>query len=272
MSTEEILDSNKDQVLPALKHGEMGTVLSVKVLEKKTRPPSRYTEGLLIEDMKNAGKYVEDSTLRAVLKEVSGLGTSATRDSILETLKSHQYLTPSGKYLIPTEKGEALITWLDTHCPELADVALTARWEAQLDVIAARGGGINFEAEIATKVREIVTTLRQAAPITRSALENKSMNTPQPQGERRASKPTPKMLEFAGKIAAKLGFKLTPEIVDDFEKCRAYIDANIAAANKPTDKQIKYATSIAERKGAAVPVEALADGRLLSKWIDENKG
>jgi len=271
VAKEDLADSAKDQVLPALQHGEQAVVVSAKVLEKKTRPPARYTEGLLIEDMKNAGKYVEDTTLRAVLKEVSGLGTSATRDSILETLKTHQYLGVSGKYLIPTEKGEALIRWLELHCSELADVALTARWEAQLDIIAARGGGAQFEAEIASKVREIVTTLRQAAPIPRAASENKSMNN-ETTGERRASKPTPKMLEFAQRIALKLGHKLPPETVDDFEKTRAYIDANLAAANKPTDKQLKFATSIAERKSATIPADALADGRALSKWIDDNKG
>jgi DNA topoisomerase-3 len=267
-------ESSKDQLLPPLKNGELGTVLAVRVLEKKTRPPPRYTEGLLIEDMKNAGKYVDDPALRAVLKEVSGLGTSATRDSIIEVLKHHQYLTVSGKHLIPTDKGESLIRWLETHCAELADIALTARWEAELDAIATRGGGGAFELAIANRVREIVTTLRPAAPIPRSAAstENKKMTEPQTGASaRRPSKPTPKMLEYAQKIATKLGQKLTPEIVDDFDQCRAYIDANKEAASRPTEKQLNFAKQIAERKGAQIPAEALADGRLLSKWIDDNK-
>lgn len=248
-------------------------MLAVRVLEKRTRPPARYTEGLLIEDMKNAGKYVDDGALRTVLKEVSGLGTSATRDSIIEILKTHQYLTLSGKYVIPTEKGEALIRWLNTHCAELADVALTARWEAELDAVASRGGGPAFETAIVNRVREIVTTLRQAAPIPRAAAtENKKMNEPQQNAPApRASKPTPKMLEYAQKIAMRLGQELPPEAANDFEKCRAYIDENKEAASRPTEKQLNFAKTISERKGVTIPDDALADGRKLSKWIDDNK-
>jgi DNA topoisomerase-3 len=273
MATEPLADSTKDQVLPTLRDGELGRVLAVRVLEKKTRPPSRYTEGLLIEDMKNAGKYVEDSALRAVLKEVSGLGTSATRDSIIETLKHHKYLQTSGKYITPTDKGEGLIAWLDHHCPELADVALTARWEAGLDVVAAKGGGLKFEAEIVQKVLAIVTTLRQAAPLTRTAAstENKSMDNNETGGERRSNKPTPKMLDYARRIADKLGQKLAADIAESFDACRAFIDANAQAANRPSDKQHSFARNIAERKGATIPPEALAEGRVLSKWIDDNK-
>lgn len=270
-------DSSQDQDLPPLKDGELAQVLEVRVLEKKTRPPSRYTEGLLIEDMKGAGKHVEDAALKAILKEVSGLGTSATRDSIIEVLKHHGYVKLSGKHLIPTEKGEALIHYLDAHCPELTDIALTARWEAQLDVIAQRGGGTVFEQQVANRVREIVSTLRQAAPIPRSAAstENNKMTDSERSGsaagERRASAPTPKMLEYARKIAVKLGLELPEAAEKDFDQCRAFIDANKDAANKPTDRQLSFAKQIAERKGIEIPAPALADGRELSKWIDANK-
>lgn len=262
--------SERDQVLPPLKDGELAAVLAVRVVEKKTRPPSRFTEGTLIEEMRNAGKHVDDKSLRAVLKQVSGLGTSATRDSIIETLKTHKYLKSSGKHIVPTEKGEALVRWLDKHCAELTDVALTARWEAELDAIAARGGGARFEAAIVTRVKEIVSTLQKAAPIEPGQTENKNMTEQTPQAPR-ANKPTPKMLDFARKIAAKLGEELPEDVEASFDACRAYLDANQEVARRPSEKQLNFANNIAERKGLEISAEVLADGRKLSAWIDENK-
>lgn len=261
-------ENEREQILPPLTDGELATVLAVRVQQKKTRPPSRYTEGTLIEEMKNAGKYVDDPQLRAVLKQVSGLGTSATRDSIIETLKAHKYLTNSGKHLVPTEKGEALIRWLDAHCAELTDIALTARWEAELDAVATRGGGARFEAAVIARVKEIVATLQQAAPMG-GPKENNNMT--ERSTAPRAGKPTQKMLEFAQKIAAKLGINLPEEAEKDFDVCRAFIDENKEAANRPSEKQLAFAHKIAERKGVEIPEEVLADSRALSKWIDENK-
>lgn len=259
------------QKLPPLSDGELGTVLSVSVLEKKTKPPVRYTEGLLIEDMKNAGKYLEnDPKKKAILKAVSGLGTSATRDSIIEALKAYQYIKLSGNHLTPTEKGEELIRWLDQHCPELTDIAVTANWEADLDIISNQGGGKAFEQAIIEKVKAIIATLRHADPIPRSAsTENNTMS--EQQTPNRSSAPTPKMLQFAERIAARLGEAVPAEVAADFEKCKAYIDEKKDAANRPTAKQLSFAKTIAERKGVEIPEAELNDGRALSKWIDENK-
>lgn len=267
----EVSDSERDQVLPPLIDGEYAAVLEVDVLSKRTRPPSRYTEGTLIEEMKNAGKHVEDPALRAILKQVSGLGTSATRDSIIETLKTHKYLTFSGKHIMPTEKGETLIRWLDQQCSELSDIALTARWEAELDLIAKHGGGAKFEANIISRVREIVSTLQQADPITQGGLLENEKMTEQSVPAYANNKPTAKMVGFARSIAAKLGEELPPEVEESFDACKAYLDANQAAVKRPSEKQLSYAKSIAERKGAKIPADALADGKLLSAWIDANK-
>jgi len=268
---EEAADNEREQVLPPLVDGEMARVLDVRVVAKKTKPPSRYTEGTLIEEMKNAGKYVEDSELRAILKQVSGLGTSATRDSIIETLKAHKYLKISGKHVLPTEKGEALIRWLDEHCSELTDVTLTARWEAELDAIATRGGGAKFESAIAARVREIVSTLQQATPIGGGGSSENNNMTEQTPSARGANKPTSKMIDFARKIATRLGQELPKEVEASFDACKAYLDANQAAVKRPTEKQLGFANNIAERKGLEIPDDALADGKLLSAWIDANK-
>lgn len=262
--------ADREQILPPLTDGELATVLAIKVVEKKTRPPARFTEGTLIEEMKNAGKYVEDKQLRAVLRQVSGLGTSATRDSIIETLKTRKYLTASGKHVVPTEKGEALIRWLDEHCPELTDIALTARWEAELDAIATRGGGADFEATVAARVKEIVSTLQEAAPIPGNTSENKNKMTEQ-STQTSQNRPTPKMLEFARNLATRIGEELPEDVAESFDACRAYLDANQAVANQPSEKQVNFANVIAERKGIEVPEDVLTDRKRLSAWIDANK-
>jgi DNA topoisomerase III len=266
------LESTTDQELPALKNGEMAQILTISVIEKKTRPPARYTEGALIEDMKNAGKHLEegDAAFKAILKQVNGLGTAATRDSIIETLKSHKYIELQAKNIVPTQKGEALIAWLEKYCEDLCNVALTARWEAELDVVATRGGGPQFEKAIETKVQELVAILKNAQPIEGRGAAPKESSMSE-SGERRANKPTPKMVEYARNIATKMKTKLPPEVADNFDACRAFIDQNKEHAMFPSEKQLKFANSIAERKGAQIPEEALKNGKLLSQWIDENK-
>jgi DNA topoisomerase III len=269
MATKSASDTAKEQVLPPLTDGEHVSVVAVRAVEKKTRPPAHYTEGALIEDMKSAGKYVSDPELRKVLRDTSGLGTSATRDSIIEVLKHHKYLETKGKNIVPTEKGTRFILWLDQVCPELTDIAQTANWEAKLDVVAAKGGGRNFEAGVAARVRELVSILKRSPAI--FASPNKENSTMSDGQAPRANKPTTKQLEYAARIAQKLGKELTEEQRNSYDACSAFIEANKDAANRPTEKQVAFATRIANDKGLTVPDDVLKDGRQLSKWIDENK-
>lgn len=262
-------DASKEQVLPPLTDGETVTVTALRVVEKKTRPPAPYTEGSLIEDMKSAGKYVSDPELRKVLRDTSGLGTAATRDSIIEVLKHHKYLESKGKTIVPTDKGTRFILWLDQVCPELTDIAQTANWEAKLDAVAIKGGGRDFEAGVAARVRELVAIFKSSQPIFASSnKENSNMSDGQAP---RSNAPTAKQLDYAGRIAQKLGKELTEEQRTSYDACSAFIEENKDAANRPTEKQVAFATRIANDKGLTVPEEALKDGRELSKWIDANK-
>jgi hypothetical protein len=264
-------EKETEQKLPPLVHGEMATVLSVKVLDKKTRPPQRYTEGSLITDMADAGKFLEESEFRKILKQTSGLGTSATRDSIIENLKYKGFLEKDGKYIKSTKKGRDLIAYLP---PRLYDIGTTARWEAELDIVAAKGGGAKLEAAVAQEAINMVAILKTHGRMTRSEKpiihkkENSSMSENQ---ERSASKPTEKMLEYATKISKAIGQPLPEDVASDFEACKTFIDANKEAASRPSEKQLKFANNIAEKKQLTIPPEVLADAREISKWIDANK-
>jgi DNA topoisomerase-3 len=81
--------------------------------------------------MEGAGKLVEDEELRDAMKE-KGLGTPATRASIIETLISAHYLVRHGKELQPTAKAIQTITLLKNAVPELTSPELTGEWEFRL--------------------------------------------------------------------------------------------------------------------------------------------
>lgn len=272
-------DLTADVLLPDLEDGEMATIASIEVRERKTRPPSQYTEGTLLDDMRGASKFIEDDpVLKKQLREVSGLGTAATRDSTIEGLKNDKYLEKSGKHIIATPKGVEFIKWLDGVMPQLTDVSVTARWEADLGLVAQNGGGAAFESGIAEMVRKLISTLKVAPPlrlaartITKTTKESSYMSDQSPD-QPRANKPTDKMMEYAKSIATRLKVPVPDEVMTNFDACKAFLDANKDAAMRPSEKQLNFANSIAERKGLTVPPEALANGKELSAWIDSHKG
>ena len=124
--------AEEEDILPNVKEGEDIYLEKAKVLTKKTQPPKPYTEATLLSAMENAGRFVEDEELKETLKE-SGLGTPATRASIIERLISVGYLERKGKTLIPTEKGMKLIEILPD---EMKSPETTGKWEKGLSSIA----------------------------------------------------------------------------------------------------------------------------------------
>jgi DNA topoisomerase-3 len=97
-----------------------------------TRPPPRLNEATLLSAMEGAGKAIEDDELREAMRE-KGLGTPATRASIIEGLITERYIHREGKELIPTAKAFSLLTLLHgLGVPELFSPELTAEWEFKL--------------------------------------------------------------------------------------------------------------------------------------------
>src|SRR5699024_3595064 len=80
----------KNDVLPDVNEDTSTVILSTK--KRMTKPLKAYTEGGLIQAMKNAGKEVDDDESKETLKKTKGIGTEATRSSILETLKRQSTL------------------------------------------------------------------------------------------------------------------------------------------------------------------------------------
>ena len=95
------------QTLPLVIIGEHAEV-DVKSAEKETQPPKAFTEGTLLTAMKTANKTVDDEEAIKILQEVEGIGTEATRASIIEALKQKEYIQVIKNKLVVTEKGKLL--------------------------------------------------------------------------------------------------------------------------------------------------------------------
>ena len=98
--------------------------VSAEKTEHFTSPPKQYSEDTLLGAMETAGnKEFDEDT------EKKGLGTPATRASIIEKLVNSQYAVRKGKQIIPTEDGKVLIEILPDF---LKSASMTAEWENQL--------------------------------------------------------------------------------------------------------------------------------------------
>ncbi|MCL0080621.1 DNA topoisomerase 3 [Peptococcaceae bacterium] len=125
-ATQEEKIEEEEQQLPKLTQDEMVSVENIKTPEKQTKPPKRHTEATLLSAMENAGKKVTKKELADTLKQAGGIGTPATRAAIIEKLINVKYIERQKKLLVPTKKGETLISLVPE---QVKSVAMTADWE-----------------------------------------------------------------------------------------------------------------------------------------------
>ena len=120
-----------DVILPEMKTGDIFPVKDMTYEEKKTQPPRPYTEDTLLSAMETAGKSIDDAELREAMKD-SGLGTPATRASIIEHIIKCGYMSREAKNLIPTQAGK---TYISLVTNKVKEPEMTAEWEKQLSEI-----------------------------------------------------------------------------------------------------------------------------------------
>jgi DNA topoisomerase III len=149
-------DAKKDdetQEMPAFHPGESGPHEPF-VKRGETTPPKPFTEDSLLGLMETAGKLVDDDQLREALKE-RGLGTPATRASIIETLLTRGYIARDKKTLSATDPGRYLIAVIRDRA--LKSPELTGEWEARLrEIERGQLDPRRFMAEIARYTGEVV--------------------------------------------------------------------------------------------------------------------
>ena len=139
--------------LPTFVKGESGDHKPT-LTEKWTTPPPYYNEASLLRAMETAGKFVEDETLRAAMKE-NGIGRPSSRAGIIETLFKRHYIKRDRKRLIATPTGIELIDLIREEL--LKSCELTGIWEKKLrDIEHQKYDPQQFINELKQQVSEIV--------------------------------------------------------------------------------------------------------------------
>ncbi len=124
----------RSQVLPPLEDGTRCGVGQAELKALKTQPPKPYTQGELVKAMKGVSRLVSDPRLKQKLKETTGIGTEATRASIIKGLLDRGHLLKKGRTI---RASDAAITLIDAVPAAIADPGTTAIWEQALDMIEA---------------------------------------------------------------------------------------------------------------------------------------
>ncbi|MBR2894181.1 MAG: hypothetical protein IKC03_00800 [Oscillospiraceae bacterium] len=155
-------DKSAEIILPDLKRDDTVGIVSKTIKEGKTTPPDRYTERTLLDAMANAGRFVSAEEQRMILKESAGLGTGATRSSILKKLKDTEMVRIEKNCYIPTDFGMSIIGVLGKD-RDICSPGMTAQWEGKLRDLETNGNPDKFKREmiayIEKETRDLLATI-----------------------------------------------------------------------------------------------------------------
>jgi DNA topoisomerase-3 len=151
-------DNDEQQSLPSMKQADPAQCSAVEMKQAKTKPPARFTEGTLIRAMERIHTTVSDPEHKKILREGDGIGTSATRATILKDLKRRQFLDSRGKHIVSTPMGRALI---DALPESVRSPSLTALYERFLRAVEA--GEVSLEAFVERQERFVRERVAEAA-------------------------------------------------------------------------------------------------------------
>jgi DNA topoisomerase-3 len=142
--------------LPKVKKEESLPILDKTLVEKQTKPKPLFNEASLLKALETSGKEIEDEELRYAMKD-SGLGTPATRASIIETLITRDYIKREKRNLVPTDRGLAVYEVVKDQV--IAQAELTGQWEKRLEEIRSGASVAAFKEEITAYTRTITKEL-----------------------------------------------------------------------------------------------------------------
>ncbi len=125
---------SKEVEIPAISDGEVLELVDVRVEEKETQPPKRYTPRTIIKAM-----------------EKLGLGTKNTRAVILDILKERDYV--EGSSFRPTKVGEKIVDVLEKNIPEIVDPGFTSELDRSMRLIEE--GKLNHEEFLEESLRKL---------------------------------------------------------------------------------------------------------------------
>ena len=149
-----------NQALPRLASGTRCRVTGLDLQALKTRAPKPYSQGELIQAMKGVARLVSDPKLKKTLRDTTGIGTEATRASIIQGLIRRGYLRKSGRAVRASDMAHTLI---DALPAAIRDPATTAVWEQALERIAE--GDMTLEAFVDAQTRWVTELVRSHAAV-----------------------------------------------------------------------------------------------------------
>lgn len=118
--------------IPSMKVGDVFPITGAGFESLATKPPKRFTQATLLQEMESISKYVLNPEFKKRLTESSGIGTSATRADIIAGLIDKELLQEDKKFVVPSSKGSLLIKALPV---DLTSPDMTAMWEVYMDSI-----------------------------------------------------------------------------------------------------------------------------------------
>ena len=149
----------KDTFLPPLKKGQVLHCMKGQLIEKNTSPPESFTDATLLGAMTGIARFVNDASIKKVLRDTDGLGTDATRAGIIDLLFKRNFLLRQGKKIVATDIGKALVNALPVKAT-LPD--MTAQWEATLTAISEKNASyISFMDPLIHTITEMITDANQ---------------------------------------------------------------------------------------------------------------
>lgn len=163
--TELLSSGKKDKLLPTLVENDEIDLKNCTLKTGSTTPPARYTPATLLGAMQNAGKEVDDKDQQKILKDVAGIGTSATRAAILEGLIKKQSIVLDKNFYVPTDTGIYNATLLKDF--DFSSPVLTAIWEQKLQEVEQDPSKASvIKDEMVKYVTETITSLKTLKPPT----------------------------------------------------------------------------------------------------------
>jgi DNA topoisomerase III len=277
--------------LPAIRDNEPGKATDARIETAKTEPPRRITRGELPVVMGRLIDQVEDPALKAALEnpvnpnEPKGLGTAATRDTILPKLQRSRYvelLKGKDPAVQVTEVGLAFIAAVRRVFPSYGDPVGRAMFEADLAEIgraATRDEAVRraaaYRERTRTRVQELIGAIARSDVVAVDA-------TLVPTSPATVGKPPTKaMIAFAASLAERKGVKLPRGLKSNGAICRAFLDQHAPARSSepgergpqngprsPSEAMVRYARALAEQNGVECPPEIATDFAACRAFLD----
>ena len=165
-----------DSPIPPLQIGQVLRVAGARTLEKKTKPPRRFTAASLVQAMTGIARYVSDPPIKALLRETDGIGTPATQAAIIQRLFDRRYVEERQRVIYSTPTARTLIQALPTVATQ---PDLTALWESTLRKVQEGQVPVDgFLQAVRAQLGELVARAKSAGPLTLPGAETRPCSAP----------------------------------------------------------------------------------------------